>query len=170
MSKKIIEFSEFTDHPLEKFFDIEPNTTEVVRIEQKSELVEHEDYDEKDKEIEKDLQDIHDQAMSGFRNLQETAEDIDPKYAARSHEVANQLLNTALNALKEKAELKKSKDKSKLENKKIDNAVKDSNKGLGGEIKMDTNSLIKLLRSQKEEKQAEKETSVILDIKREENE
>jgi hypothetical protein len=143
MSKKTIsEIVELTDHPLEQFLGVEPNTTEVVHLEQKTEdLVEAADYDDKDNEIEGDLQEIADEAMSGFKNLQDTVEEIDPKYAARTLEVANQLLNTALNAIKEKADLKKHKDKLSVV------ARKSSGEGKTNTVIIDTNSLIEQLRN-----------------------
>jgi triphosphoribosyl-dephospho-CoA synthetase len=143
MSKKTVsEVVEIKDHPLEQFLGIEPNTTEVVHLEQKTEeLVEQADYDHKDNEIESDLQEIADEAMSGFKNLQETVEEIDPKYAARTLEVANQLLNTALNAIKEKSDLKKHKDKLKVA------AGKATGDGKTNTVIIDTNSLIEQLRN-----------------------
>jgi hypothetical protein len=143
MSEKTIkEVVEIKDHPLENFFNIEPNTTEVVKLEQETKLVEVEDYDVKDVEIESDLQDIADKAISGYENLQEQIEDIDPKYAARSHEVANQLLNTALQAISQKADLKKHKDKLKIAKKKEG----EGGKTVNNTVIMDTNTLIKHLK------------------------
>ena len=140
-NKTITEVIENTSHPLEEFFGIEPNSTEVVKYEHNTELVDHEEYDEKDNEIESGLQEIADKALSGYENLQSTVEDIDPKYAARTLEVANQLLSTALNAIKEKAAIKGNKDKLKIAKQKVDSS------GNGNTtIIMDTNSMIERLK------------------------
>lgn len=137
MSQKIVqEVVETIEHPLEDFFGIEPNTTEVVRYEQKTELVKAEEYDDKDSEIEQDFQEIYDKAISGFENLQETVEDIDPKYIARTLEVSNQLLNTALAAAAHKANLKKHKDNVAVNKSKI------GPKTVNQTLIMDTNALI----------------------------
>lgn len=142
--KTVTEVVETIDHPLEDFFGVASNSTEIVKYEQTTELVKHEEYDEKDDEIEKDLQEIFDKAMSGYENIQEAVEDIDPKYAARTHEVANQLLNTALAAVKEKAGLKQQKDKLTV--------VKNKNTPDNGKTVnnttyiFDTNTLVKEMR------------------------
>lgn len=141
MSKKTVtEIIEIVDHPLEDFFGIEPNTTEIVKYEQKTELVKAEEYDDKDNEVEENFQEIYDKALSGYENLQESIEDIDPRYAARSHEVANQLLTTALHAAEKKAKLKEHKDKIAL----IKN--KTGPKTVNNNIFTDTNTLIQQLK------------------------
>lgn len=137
--KTITEIIKVTDHPLEDFFNMESNSTEIVKKEQKTELVKTESYDDKDDEIEEAAQTIYDEAMSGYDMLQEQLEDMDPRYAARGHEVANQKLQTALDAVKIRADLKKHKDK-------INKTPKSNTTNT---IIMDTNSLIEELRKAK---------------------
>ena len=130
-----------TDHPLEDFFGIESNSTEVVKIEQKTDAIKIEDFDDKDDENERLLLDIHDLAISEYKNQIEAVEDSDLKYASRGREVANQLLQTALQSIKEKVELKKHKDKI--------NKTDKSNKTATTTVIMDTNALIAELRKSK---------------------
>lgn len=144
MTTKIIKKTlENTSHPMETFLNIEPNTTQIVRVEQETELVETELYDEKDNEIEENFQEIYDKAMSGFDALQEEAEDVESKYIARINEVAIQYLNAGLNAASKKADLKQSKDKLQL-------AKTAANKGganvTNNNLIVDTSSLIEHLR------------------------
>jgi hypothetical protein len=103
------------EHPFEDIFDIEPGTTVLDIPDQiQTDLVVAEHYDDKDNEIEQQLQTVYDAALNAF-NFQVTAEErgSDPRNSARNLEVANQFLNTALAAVKEKADLKHHKDKSK---------------------------------------------------------
>lgn len=98
-------------HPVEDVFDIEPGTT-LVELEQRStELVPHETYDEKDRELEDQFQEVYDAAFDAFESQSQEAELVEGKYKARNMEVAANLLNTALNAAKEKATMKQHKDK-----------------------------------------------------------
>ncbi len=100
-------------HPLEDIFDLPSGTTEISVIERHSEVVPHQDFDEKDTEIEHQFQEVYDVAMSTFENQVEMLEraETDPKYVARQMEVAAQFLNTALAAAREKSNLKQQKDK-----------------------------------------------------------
>lgn len=142
-TKTIKKTIENTSHPMESFLNIEPNTTQIVRVEQETDLVESELYDEKDKEIEENFQEIYDKAMSGFDALQEEAEDVESKYIARINEVAIQYLNAGLNAASKKADLKQTKDKLEV-------AKKTANKGgssvTNNTLIVDTSSLIEQLR------------------------
>jgi len=102
------------EHPLEDVFDITPGTTEVMvtKTDTTGELKPHETYDEKDDDIEKRLQIIADAAIDAYDNQVLIVEELeDQKYAARNMEVANALLATALAAIKERADIKKHKDK-----------------------------------------------------------
>lgn len=100
------------EHPLEEAFDIERGTTIVEREESLPlALVEHEEYDNKDKELEDQLEEIRSAAMDAFDAQNDVIETVDGKYAARNAEVAVQFLNTALDAVREKSNLKKHKDK-----------------------------------------------------------
>lgn len=126
MSKdKYTQIEEITNHPLEEVFDIEPHTTIVVR--QKKEptiLVDHNLYDDKDKEIEYQLQEIADTALEAFHNQSEVIDDVDSQFIARNQEVAAQYLNTALAAISKKADIKQQKDKlSKIKTEKSNNNI-----------------------------------------------
>ena len=100
------------EHPCEEVFDIEPGTTEVItEPPRQTELVEVVTYDEKDREIEENYQEIFDRAMDTFDDIQRDLEGLEGKYKARNHEVGAQFLNAALAAAKEKQKLKEHKDK-----------------------------------------------------------
>jgi hypothetical protein len=103
-----------TTNSLEDFFNIESGSTEIEKkIVETTNLVETEVYDEKDSEIERDFQEIADMAKTGFENLMDMVDVSDKKTVARLSEVANQYLNTALNAVESKAKLKLNKEKLK---------------------------------------------------------
>ena len=99
-------------HPLEEVFDIEENTT-VVPYKEKvpTVLVPHEPYDPKDIELEEQLQELYDLAIDAFEDQQEESDVIEAKFRARNAEVAVQYLKTALEAAREKRQLKEHKDK-----------------------------------------------------------
>lgn len=102
-------------HPCEDVFNIEPNSTVMtIPAPRNTELVESPLYDEKDKELETDFQEIYDACMDAFDTAQEEMEGIEGKYKARNNEVAVMFLNTALAAAKEKSRLKEHKDKLKV--------------------------------------------------------
>jgi len=111
MSTKITQTEKEISHPLEEIFDIEESTTIVPYKEVKTELVPHETFDDKDKELEEQLQDLYDKALEAFENQQDDGETIEAKYKARNAEVAVQYLKTALEAVHEKRVLKEHKDK-----------------------------------------------------------
>lgn len=111
-TRKIDKIVKMGDHPLEKFFDIEENTTEIVEYKSKIELEEYDDYDNKDKELENDYQIIMERALDLADILKEQIEsNQEPKYLARLAEVTAQQYNVALNAADKKAKLKDNKDK-----------------------------------------------------------
>lgn len=104
------------EHPLEDVFSIESGTTEIetIKTDTTGEIEPIETYDVKDNEIEKKLQNIADAAIDAYDAqvmIVENLEDEEKKFAARNMEVANALLTTALAAIKERAEIKKHKDK-----------------------------------------------------------
>lgn len=103
---------EAIDHPLEELLDIESCTTltEVVD-DRNTELVATFDMDDKDKEIDSQIQEVYDTAMSAFDQQALAAEKVEPKFRARSQEVAVQFLTVALNAAREKSLIKQHKDK-----------------------------------------------------------
>lgn len=100
-------------HPMEDILNIEPGTTLVEQHHSSTKLVAHEDYDEKDVEIEDQFQEVYDAAFDAFEAQNGEAELVEGKYKARNAEVAANFLSTALNAAKERAEMKKHKDKLK---------------------------------------------------------
>lgn len=108
MSNKV---TKTIEHPLEDFFEVEKGSTEIEVYERQDELVEPESYDEKDKEIEEQYQEIYEASMDVHDTLAEEIPVIEGKYKARVSEVAIQSLNTALNAAQQKARLKEHKDK-----------------------------------------------------------
>lgn len=103
------------EHPMEEVLDIEPGTTIATVVERSTELVVAEEFDEKDNEIEGQMQEVYDAAMSAFEQQSMDSEVIEPKYRARNQEVAVQFLNTALSAVKEKSSLKQHKDRINID-------------------------------------------------------
>ena len=100
------------EHPIEEVLDIETGTTEVPAIlPRETQLSVVDDYDNKDTEIEGQFQEVYDAAMDAYEQQAADTETIEPKYRARNQEVAVQYLNTALNAAKEKSNMKMFKDK-----------------------------------------------------------
>lgn len=97
---------------LEKIFDLPEGSTEksklIIADDESKDIIE---YDEKDKEIEYQFQQIKDMAQYTFEKIQDQIEDVEPKYSARLHEVSSTFLNTMLDAAKSKAKIKSDKDK-----------------------------------------------------------
>lgn len=102
------------NHPLEDLLGIQSGTTQLPITQRASKLVTNDQYDEKDKEIEDQLQEVYDAAMAAFDDQVSSSEVGDPKYAARGKEVAALFLTAALNATKERALMKQHKDKIKV--------------------------------------------------------
>lgn len=98
-------------HPLEQAFNIEGGTTLMPTVQRTTDLTVIEAYDNKDKEIEEQLQEVYDAGMSAFENQFQEADQVEGRYKARSGEVAVQFLQTALNAVTAKSALKMHKDK-----------------------------------------------------------
>lgn len=129
------------EHPMESLFDIEPGTTEMTIIEREpTNLVVHDDFDDKDREIEGQIQEVFDAAMTAFETQTADSELIEPKYKARNQEVAVQFLNTALSALKEKSTLKQHKDKIT-----VDKAKANTPGTVNNNLIIDRNDLLKKL-------------------------
>ena len=142
MTDKYVKVEEFINHPMEEAFDIESGTTLVERTQRTEVAVaEHDVYDEKDKEIEKQFEEVYDVAMETFHNTIEQIDDIDPRYKNKSREVAVQFLNTALAAADKKAVLKSNKDK--LEHKATTTNYTQNN------LVFDRNELLKAIQSGK---------------------
>lgn len=111
-TRKIDEIVKLGSHPLEKHFEIEDGSTEMVVTRRNTELEQYDVYDSKDKEIERDYQLIMDRALDMVDRLAEHIEGgAEAKFLARLSEVAGQQLNIALSAAEKKAKLKDSKDK-----------------------------------------------------------
>jgi len=134
------EIEVIVEHPMEEILNIESNTTIVPRIEHTSELVVDDQYDAKDDEIDKQIQDIYDAAMGAFETQMEEAELVEGKYKARNGEVAVQFLNTALSAAREKSGLKQHKDKIAIAQNKLKGGPSTVNNNL---IVADRNELLK---------------------------
>jgi hypothetical protein len=147
MSKKITENKISVSHPLEKFFDIEDGSTEMVEYSEETELIIPENYDEKDNEIDQNFQEIYNRAMEGFEIMSEDMEEVDPKYRARMGEVSLQHLNVALVAAKNKAGLKQHKDNLDLKEK----TSKTPSKVVNNNIIIDRNELLDKLMLEDEE-------------------
>ncbi len=140
--RKIDEIVKLGSHPLEDFFDIEKETTEMVVTERKTELAEYSQYDEKDKELESDYQMIMDKALDLVDRIKtHIDEGAEAKFLARLSEVAGQNLNLALSAAEKKAKLKDNKDK--FEHKKNTDANKTGAVTNNTVIVMDRNEMLK---------------------------
>jgi hypothetical protein len=132
-------------HPLEDTFDIEPGTTERQVVEVIPDpLTEPVEYDEKDKEIERDLNTIYTQAITTAQNLDSEIDTMEPKYRARSLEVSAQMMTVALNAASQRLQLKMHKDKVSTA-KKAASTPGTVNNNL---IVADRNQILKMLQSQ----------------------
>lgn len=106
-----------TEHPLEEILNIESGTTVAEHTMQSTELVVIEGYDEKDRELEDQFQEIADAALSMYEDMAEDITSIEPKYRSRSQEVALMYLSTALSSIRDKAGMKKHKDKLQVQTK-----------------------------------------------------
>lgn len=101
-----------SSHPLEEVLDIASGTTMVEQTTAvPSKIVTTEVYDDKDKEIEEQLQEVFEAAMTQYELTSGDAELVEGKYKARNSEVAIQALNAALAAINTKANVKTNKDK-----------------------------------------------------------
>lgn len=100
------------EHPLEELFDITPGTTVVEYTEAlPAEIVQLPNYDAKDNEIEVKYEEIYTVAMENVETLGDEMQRVEGKYKARMGEVTATMLNVALGAVREKAQLKMHKDK-----------------------------------------------------------
>lgn len=134
------------NHPMEQLFDVEPETTIVYYEETEVERpVDHVEYDDKDNEIETQLQTIYTKAMDAFDIQIEETELVEGKYKARNAEVAVQYLNAALNAVKEKSTMKAGKDKLAVAKQAAGTA-----KTVNNNLIVDRNELLKLMSESKQ--------------------
>jgi len=133
------------EHPMEEFLGIESGTTEIEVFSREGELITAEGYDEKDREIDEQFQEIYDSAMDGYDLLSEELHKVEGKYKARVGEVSVQHLNAALSAAKAKADFKQTKDKLESSDKKIGPSHVTNNNTL---IVDDRSALLEALRTQ----------------------
>ena len=146
MSTKFEDSEKTVSHPLEEVLDIEENTTVVPYKKASTDLVLSEKYDQKDNELDGQFQEVYDAAFEAFENQSEEAELIDPKYKARNAEVAVQYLNTALQAAREKSNLKQHADKIVIASKKGPSTVNNN-------LIVDRNELLRTLAQGDDEEQ-----------------
>lgn len=146
MDTKIIEVETLVEHPMEGVLDIYPGSTVHQAMErQTSDISETttEAYDNKDTEIETQFQEVYDAAMDAYDSQMNTSESVEGRYAARNGEVAVQFLNAALNAAKEKSNVKQHKDKLSIARGKLTGAGTTNN----NLIVADRNDILKALAS-----------------------
>lgn len=117
MATEIKQADKTIAHPLEETFNIQEHTTLVPYKEVSTTLVKHEPYDEKDNEIEEQLQTLYDMSIEAYENQQDESDIIEGKYKARNGEVAVQYLRLALDAVNSKTQLKMHKDGVELQKK-----------------------------------------------------
>ena len=102
-------------HPLEQVFDLEEHSTNLsIPTATPSELIPAAataQYDDKDQSIETELSAVHEEAMAVASRMKQQMAYADPRALPRMGEVSIQALNTALDAIKQKADIKKHKDK-----------------------------------------------------------
>lgn len=135
------------EHPLEELFDIEPNST-IVEYQEfiPAEVVEMPNYDAKDNEIESKLEEIYTLAIGNVGAIADEMDRVEGKYKARIGEVTATMLNVALGAVKQKADLKAHKDKMTVE-KANAGTPKTLNQNL---VVADRNEILKALLGKKE--------------------
>ncbi|MEM2159525.1 MAG: hypothetical protein QXN55_01070 [Candidatus Nitrosotenuis sp.] len=112
--------------PLEETFNIEPGSTRALQnvLDEDddqpmvamsgattNEVAPYQD-DAEDKEITEKIETIYNAAMDAFDAQTQLVEIVEPRYSARNAEVANQYLNTALNAMALRSRNKSDKRKS----------------------------------------------------------
>jgi len=128
MSENRKEIEKAIAHPIEEVLDIEPASTFIPVIESEpTELAPVPVFDEGDHQINEQYQEIYDVAMDAYEQQALDVQAIEPKYRARNQEVAVQYLNAALNAAKEKANLKQTKEKLVAKPATGGASIKDSN-------------------------------------------
>lgn len=127
-------------HNLEELFNIEEASTSLPIVYEPKENVEAESYDNKDKEIDDQYQEIYNAAMESFYAQMDDVHVVDPKYKARTGEIGVQLLQAALNAAQAKANLKQTKEKMEISAQKATGP-----KTLNQNLIVDRNDLLKML-------------------------
>jgi len=104
-----------TSHPLENVFDLEEHSTQRSLVAptpvETLPAITTAQYDEKDSSIDTELAAVQAEAMAVANEMKSQMAFADPRGLPRMGEVAIQALNTALDAIKQKADIKKHKDK-----------------------------------------------------------
>jgi hypothetical protein len=110
METKIVEVQ--FQHPAEQIFDLEPGSTVIDQVVTTSPPEEQPvQYDDKDQEINDQLQLVFNAAYGTFESQRMLTEGMNPQFQNRAMEVAAQFLNTALAAVNAKSQFKQAKDK-----------------------------------------------------------
>lgn len=144
MKTEIIEHT--IAHPAESIFDITPGSTVVDQIVTVPEtIIDPVQYDEKDQEIDQQLQQVFEAGFGAFESQRLLTEGMNPQFANRALEVAAQFLNTALAAINAKANFKQNKDKNNktvttTSNNTTNNVIMDRNQMLAMLMKQQTAS------------------------------
>ena len=143
---KLITKEKTIEHPMEDILDITPGTTVVEYKEAiPAVVVQAPSYDEKDNEIEDKLEEIYTVAMGNVSIIADEMDRVEGKYKARVGEVTATMLNVALGAVREKAQLKMHKDKQPIPGSVGSHTV---NNNL---VVADRNEIIRMLRDQKQQ-------------------
>lgn len=103
--------------------------------------------DEDDKEIDANIAQVYDKAIQAFDRQSEMVEIVDPRYSARTAEVAATYLNIALTAMAVKSKTKTDRVKRNQTSVPYNNGPKTVNNNL---IVADRNSILKALRTDSE--------------------
>jgi hypothetical protein len=137
------------NHPLERVFDIKEGTTDIAIIDETRDLtlVEDEKYDDKDNEIERQLEEVYTISVNAAREQLREIELIDPRFRSRAQETSAQMLNTALTALKEKRSLKEHKDRLNVAIKQVEMKQGDTVNNTAV-ILADRNDILKALKNE----------------------
>ena len=138
------------EHPMEEVLEIEPGSTYMPAVaERDSKAVIPKEYDDTDAEIVDQFQEVYNTAMDAYEQQAADIEAVPTQFRARNQEVAVQYLNTALNAAKEKANIKMAKDKNIVKKESGPQTVNQS------VVFTDRNNLLKhVLKSMSEEEDA----------------
>lgn len=130
--------------PLEEIFNIDNGTTELAigaNSVVPSDLIEMDSIDEQeDQELATQTNTIFNYAMEAYEQQSATIQTIDPKYAARTAEVAAQYLNIALNAVNVRGNNRDRREKRK-------GTPSQNAEQINNIIVTDRNELLKLMRS-----------------------
>lgn len=130
--------------PLEDIFDIESGTTEkaLQLVPQSTEMASIDETEET--EIAVQLNTVYNYALEAFEQQTANVQTIDPKFAARTAEVAAQYLNIALSAVNTRVSNRDRREKrkgGKIENQNAENIQNNI-------IVADRNELLRMIRAQ----------------------